>query len=43
MTSADQPGDQSYSAGDPVSYSWQRFWSEYGLCYGCFFFASECV
>lgn len=23
--------------------SWPGFWSEDGLCYGCFFFASECV
>ena len=31
------------SAGDRVYCSWPGFWSEDGLCYGCFFFASECV
>ena len=40
---ADQPGDQSDFAGDRVYCSWPGFWSEDGLCYGCFFFASECV
>lgn len=30
-------------AGDRVYCSWPGFWSEDGLCYGCFFFASECV
>ena len=40
---ADQSGDQSDFAGDRVYCSWSGFWSEDGLCYGCFFFASECV
>lgn len=35
--------DQSDFAGDRVYCSWPGFWSEDGLCYGCFFFASECV
>ena len=40
---ADQPGDQSDFADDRVYCPWSGFWSEDGLCYGCFFFASECV
>ena len=26
-----------------IPMTWPGFWSEDGLCYGCFFFASECV